>query len=389
MNDADWAKAEVLRACHELVARGLVARTWGNVSCRVDGTRFAITPSGIGYDRLTTDEIVVVNIESLEYAGEIEPSSEKGIHAAAYRLDLTCGFVVHTHQTAASVASTVGLDRLVPRAQAGAQAEAAAGAPAATKAPPEVVHGGWGGVGRAAYGLPGSRKLMENVVRLLDQGIQTVLMERHGALIAATDSRQAFDRAAALEAACSQHMPEWELLSDAPPKVVSVRGSSASDALHAVVFARCPDYRVAMRFDSPIMERAAELIGSTGSTDSTGSTGSTDSIPAMLDDFAQMGGFSMPLLSGGGSGGQPGGTAERTATRAVAALRKRNCAYVRGEGLICCAVEASDCEALRTLAEKNALTFLVAHRLGRAKGLPPLDRLLMRRVYLSHYSKKK
>jgi hypothetical protein len=97
----------------------------------------------------------------------------------------------------------------------------------------------------------------------------------------------------------------------------------------------------------------------------------------MLDDFAQMAGLSMPVLFGAGP------------NRTAAALRRRNCAYVEGTGLLCCAAEASDCEALRDLAEKNALAFLVARRFGMAKSLPLLDRLLMRRVYLSHYSRKK
>jgi hypothetical protein len=97
----------------------------------------------------------------------------------------------------------------------------------------------------------------------------------------------------------------------------------------------------------------------------------------MLDDFAQMAGFSMPLL--------PGAELNRTA----AALRRRNCVFVDGTGLICCAAEASDCKALRDLAEKNALAFLAACRFGMAKGLPLLDRFLMRWVYLSRYSKKK
>lgn len=81
------AKEEVILAGNELAARGLVARTWGNVSCRIDENNFAITPSGIAYERLTPENIVVVDVHTLEHKGDVKPSSEKGIHAAAYRLD--------------------------------------------------------------------------------------------------------------------------------------------------------------------------------------------------------------------------------------------------------------------------------------------------------------
>ena len=76
------AKELVIKAGKELVASGLIARTWGNISCRISDTQFVITPSGRAYETLTPEEIVLVNIEDLEYDGEIKPSSEKGIHAA-------------------------------------------------------------------------------------------------------------------------------------------------------------------------------------------------------------------------------------------------------------------------------------------------------------------
>ena len=75
------AKQLVIKAGIEVVEYGLIARTWGNISCRVDDKRFVITPSGRPYETLTPDEIVVVNIDDCSYEGDIKPSSEKGIHA--------------------------------------------------------------------------------------------------------------------------------------------------------------------------------------------------------------------------------------------------------------------------------------------------------------------
>jgi L-fuculose-phosphate aldolase len=103
------AKSEVLKACEELVARGLVARTWGNVSCRVDETCFVVTPSGVGYERLEPGCIVEVDINTLAHKGDIKPSSEKGIHADAYRVNAATNFVIHTHQTYATCLSVAGV----------------------------------------------------------------------------------------------------------------------------------------------------------------------------------------------------------------------------------------------------------------------------------------
>ena len=92
------AKELVVRAGKQLVESGLIARTWGNVSCRVSDTQFVITPSGRAYETLTPEEIVLVNIADLSYDGDVKPSSEKGIHASAYQLRPEVNFVIHTHQ---------------------------------------------------------------------------------------------------------------------------------------------------------------------------------------------------------------------------------------------------------------------------------------------------
>lgn len=104
------AKELVVRAGKQLVESGLIARTWGNVSCRVSDTQFVITPSGRAYETLTPEEIVLVNIADLSYDGDVKPSSEKGIHASAYQLRPEVNFVIHTHQVNASIVSPLGFD---------------------------------------------------------------------------------------------------------------------------------------------------------------------------------------------------------------------------------------------------------------------------------------
>ena len=70
------AKNIVIKAGHELLKAGLIVRTWGNISCRINEKQFVITPSGMAYDSLTPDDIVLVNIADLSYDGDVKPSSE-------------------------------------------------------------------------------------------------------------------------------------------------------------------------------------------------------------------------------------------------------------------------------------------------------------------------
>ena len=71
------AKELVVRAGKQLVESGLIARTWGNVSCRVSDTQFVITPSGRAYETLTPEEIVLVNIADLSYDGDVKPHRKR------------------------------------------------------------------------------------------------------------------------------------------------------------------------------------------------------------------------------------------------------------------------------------------------------------------------
>jgi L-ribulose-5-phosphate 4-epimerase len=87
----------------ELVRYGLVAWTAGNVSGRLPGTdRFVIKPSGVSYDELTPESIVVCDLDGELVEGELAPSSDTAAHAYVYRHRPDVGGVVHTHSTYAS-----------------------------------------------------------------------------------------------------------------------------------------------------------------------------------------------------------------------------------------------------------------------------------------------
>ncbi|NLA95635.1 MAG: class II aldolase/adducin family protein [Clostridiaceae bacterium] len=193
------AVEEVLAAGRELVARGLVARTWGNISCRIDEESFVITPSGIDYARLTTETIVQVDLESLAHIGDIKPSSEKGIHAAAYRFNPDTHFVIHTHQAYASYVSVAGFQSL--------------------KVTDEEKTALGGDVLRAPYGLPGTKSLRKKVEEKLSLG-RVILMEKHGALITGNSREAAFERSIVLEEVCWRAIQGFRF-NEAPPDGVS------------------------------------------------------------------------------------------------------------------------------------------------------------------------
>jgi L-fuculose-phosphate aldolase len=178
--ETEKAKTVVIETVRRLVGLGLVARTWGNVSVRVDASKIAITPSGLSYDTLSPDQIVVMDVGTLEYEAPagVKPSSEKRIHALVYQKYAEAGCVVHTHQTMATVVSV-------------------------RDALPE----GGGEAALAAYGLPGTRKLARAVEAAFDKG-RDILLARHGALTWGRTSEEAVGRAVALEESCARFVPQ-------------------------------------------------------------------------------------------------------------------------------------------------------------------------------------
>jgi L-ribulose-5-phosphate 4-epimerase len=91
---------QVLAANLALPEHGLVTLTWGNVSGidRSTGT-VAIKPSGVAYDGLESDDIVVVDLDGNVVDGDRRPSTDTPTHLALYRAFDGIGGVVHTHST--------------------------------------------------------------------------------------------------------------------------------------------------------------------------------------------------------------------------------------------------------------------------------------------------
>jgi L-ribulose-5-phosphate 4-epimerase len=92
------ARAEVCALHAELVRSGLVAWTSGNVSARVPGSALmVIKPSGVSYDALNPESMVVCDLDGRRVEGRFRPSSDTASHAYIYRQMPGVGGVVHTH----------------------------------------------------------------------------------------------------------------------------------------------------------------------------------------------------------------------------------------------------------------------------------------------------
>ncbi len=182
------AQELVVKAGLELMESGLIARTWGNVSARISDNVFVITPSGIPYEKLTPDDIVEVTIDELKYdENGLKPSSEKGVHAAAYKHHPEVDFVIHTHQIAASAVSVTGRD--VP---VSGEAKAVLGAV----------------IPNAEYGMPSTGKLKDAVDAVIaaNPTSKAFLMRHHGTVCLGRDYDDAFKVVNTLEDYCKEIM---------------------------------------------------------------------------------------------------------------------------------------------------------------------------------------
>jgi L-ribulose-5-phosphate 4-epimerase len=102
-------RAEVLDANLELVRRGLVIYTFGNASgiSREQGL-VVIKPSGVPYDSMTADSLVITDLDGRIVEGSLRPSSDLATHLALYRAFAGIGGVVHTHSRYATAWAQAG-----------------------------------------------------------------------------------------------------------------------------------------------------------------------------------------------------------------------------------------------------------------------------------------
>ncbi len=381
------AKQLVVKAGIALVESGLIARTWGNVSCRVDKDTFVITPSGRAYETLKTEEIVLCRTEDCSYDGKIKPSSEKRLHALIYQTYQEMNFVIHTHQKFASVISALELSQM----------------------PAQGFNMLGDGVPIAAYGLPGTKKLKKGVeAALKDNQGHAVILAHHGALCYGKNYEEAFLAARQLEEACesflrinylmksgekeydpllryqfyitqsgkgpaqmqkkvteyysSYRTPEGFVLQRTKEKVYRFTDPMPEEVLiHSMIYQKRKD----INYIAQNKEPALVALSCAGKK-----------LKPYLDDFAQIVGVDVRCSKDG------------SPKACIRALRKRLGVLIPGAGALCCAATRSDLQAVCIVMEKNAHTGIGAGIYQAAKTISRAECFLMHFVYQKSYSKK-
>ncbi len=181
MENIDNLKNQIIEAGKRLLKEGLVARTWGNVSIRIDENFMLVTPCGRQYEDLMPADIVLVNYHTSKYEGTVKPSSEKELHCEIYRTRKEVNAVIHTHQMNASTVA------------------------AARREVPPILDDMAQIIGPsvrvADYALPSTKKIVTKTVKAL-KGRNAALMANHGAVCIGRDMEEAFVVCQVLEKAC-------------------------------------------------------------------------------------------------------------------------------------------------------------------------------------------
>lgn len=344
---AEKAEETVVMAGKKLVESGLIARTWGNVSCRIDERQFAITPSGRDYNTLKVNDIVIVNIEDLSYEGNIKPSSEKGMHADIYKYRKDINFVIHTHQLNASAISAVRENL-----------------PIIDEANNKLIGDK---VICADYGLPGTKKLRDGVVKALEKNqSKAIILSNHGAVCMGKDYEETFNVAFELENECEDYIQGYIssyinnsdniCLTDNEKNIIVESLINKRKDINNVIFSNDDNIVLASKYCNKIMP--------------------------LLDDFAQICGTSLMTVEFNKN------NIEASLDLIRKALKRRTAVLIKGYGAICCGNNESDAGAVQIVTKKQCKAYIFARAKNNLKYINTIECRLMRFVYLKKYSKK-
>ena len=175
-------RREVVETCLFMQSNGLIVGTAGNVSIRVDD-KVAISPSGVPYETMTAEDVVVFSMDGERVDGILEPSSELPLHLSVYR-ETAAKAVTHNHAPASTALGLV-VDEIPPSHYYSAML---------------------GGIIRVApYAEFGTDELARNVTDAL-KGRSGALMKNHGAITIGPTVKKAAGLLPILEYVCEIHL---------------------------------------------------------------------------------------------------------------------------------------------------------------------------------------
>ena len=108
MGSFDSEKKLIVETAHELVRKGFLMATGGNLSLRVKEKKaFAITPSNYDYMKMTPEDVCVLDFDLNMLEGHLKPSVESAMHGAVYQARADVNAIVHTHQVYTSALTLI------------------------------------------------------------------------------------------------------------------------------------------------------------------------------------------------------------------------------------------------------------------------------------------
>jgi L-fuculose-phosphate aldolase len=193
-------RRELLRVSRELIPSGLALRhgTSGNVSVRVGGG-FLITPTGVPFEELATEDLVELDGKGVPRAGQLAPSSEWRFHRDIYRTRVDVGAIVHAHPLFAT--SIACLRRSIPAVHY------------------MVAAAGGNSIRCARYATFGSEALSRHALAaLMDR--RACLLANHGMIAVGADLGAALKLAVEVENLAAQY---WHAVQLGTPTILGAR----------------------------------------------------------------------------------------------------------------------------------------------------------------------
>lgn len=398
--EIEEAKRLVIEAGKKLVETGLITRTWGNISARISDTQFIITPSGRAYETLTPAELVVVNIDDCSYDSIIKPSSEKGVHAAAYKHHPTVNFVIHTHQKAATIVGITGMEiRNVYNKYKPVLGD---------KVPV------------AEYAMSTTNELHKNVEMciMMNPGSRAIMLMNHGALCMGDTYEEAFELVDSLEKCCERVIKDNYLrhswakeyskedkrnyylkkknAGEMPERIFDFGSSVRNGNMFTLTVADKTvdvDLETGLGINGTVPKCAkihkaiydnqnCKMIKHIVDPDVIAFSCTGETMTPMIDDFAQIAGVDVkccPWIDG---------DTDACAKEIGKCSNGRNAVFVQANGALVTGNNDNDLKALEHIVEKACEAEQDVSIFNRHHYVPRTESVIMRTVYLAKYSKQ-